>query len=513
MLTNHRYGKGFSIMRYNNVLLLILTSFGERHIDNLKKSTLFGTNPHAEHPMAGPGYIAEVLLKSNIDYRIFDSRLGYSLEDLKKNVLQYKPDLVGVTMLTPMYKWNYKILESIKEWLPEVTIILGGPHITAVKEKALEECMAIDIGVLNEGEETILELCQGKNVREIKGILFRYNDDIVYTGRRSVIENLDKVPFPTYKGFELDKYLFKEISLVTSRGCPFNCIFCTISTTMGKKVRTRTPKFVVDEIEYWVNRGYRQFLISDDNFTFYRDRVLAICDEIEKRDLGYLEFRCGNGIRADRVDKDLLTRMREVGFRWVAFGIEAGNNKILKNVKKGETIEVIKKAIREADEAGLMVEGSILIGSPGETWEDIEDSLRLCEELPLWRVKFFQAMPYPDTELYNWVSENNYFLCQPQDYLNNPHPRYKTPVFETPELSREERIKVNYLADKVNSRLYKKATMKRLARYGILSNIIGSIYLTNIVQKLIIHNRYIRRAIDRMRMILQKQDDKELSKR
>lgn len=157
--------------------------------------------------------------------------------------------------------------------------------------------------------------------------------------------------------------------ILSSRGCPFSCIFCPVSLAIGKRLRVRSAGNVVDEVDYWfkIKKGYRRFSILDDNFTFYKERTIAICDEIKKRGLKNIILRCGNGIRADKVDREVLEKMKEAGFTYVSYGVESGSERVLKILKKGETIEQIENAIKTSTELGFDVTLFFVIGAPYET--------------------------------------------------------------------------------------------------------------------------------------------------
>src|SRR3990167_7425596 len=216
---------------------------------------------------------------------------------------------------------HYELITLIKSNCPNIPIVVGGPHVSTFREDVLRKCESIDYGITLEGDETIVELCYNiKSPSLVKGLIYRENSDICYTGDRPLITDLDKLDFPKYIRFDLKKYEF--ITIVTSRGCPFRCIYCPVIYTIGNKWRCRAAISVVNEIEYWSKRGFRRFEFGDDNFTLRRERVLEICNEIENRNLSGIKIGLGNGIRADRVDKPLLSRMKEVGFSYVAFGVE-----------------------------------------------------------------------------------------------------------------------------------------------------------------------------------------------
>jgi radical SAM superfamily enzyme YgiQ (UPF0313 family) len=464
----------------------------------------------AMRPPPGIGYLASALKMAGIDYDIFDMTFSnYNLNHLKNKIKEFKPDLIGISFFTLMYKRHYEWIRELKEMNLGFDIICGGPHASSVKEKILEECDEIDYCCVNEGEETLIELCQGKSISDIKGLIHRQMGKIIYNGDREFIRDLNGLPFPTFEKFELEKYVQKEIPLVTSRGCPFRCIFCSVRLVMGRLFRARSPENVVDEIEYWVKRGYRQFAIVDDNFTLIPKRVFDICDEIERRNLGYLEFRLNNGVRADKVTKEMLIRMRDVGFRFIKIAVEGGNNKVLKSLHKDETIETIENAIKMACEAGLEVYANWVVGAPEETWEDVKDSFRLAIRSSAFKTDFLNLIPTPNTELFDWVKKNNYFIVEPEVFLNDPSYYYSKPVFETPLLSAKDRLKVDKIHRAINRKLMRKMVERRLKSYGLLiAKIISMIIASDVFQKLFYTNKTFRRCIDLIRSIPQMREDK-----
>ncbi|MGR3173256.1 MAG: B12-binding domain-containing radical SAM protein [Candidatus Scalindua sp.] len=391
----------------------------------------------------GLAYISEALIKANIDNRIIDMGLGYSLNDLKKEIEKYKPQLIGISMMSFGYKHNYEMIKHIKNSYTSIPIVVGGPHMSTLREEVLRGCQSIDFGIALEGEESIIELCQGNKLfSEIKGLLFRDDSgDIRYSGDREFISDLDQNGFPSYSKTELDKYS-RSVNIVTSRGCPYHCIYCPVHLAIGRKFRVRSYKSVVEELRYWYERGYRQFGIADDNFSLIRKRVVDICDEIERQGLTGLKISCGNGLRADKVDRDLLARMKEVGFCYIAFGVEGGNNKVLSALRKSEKIETIEQAIKDALDLDYMVTLFFLLGSPGETKADVEDSVRLATKYPVYDVRFYNLIPFQNTELYAWVSKNKYFRKDPVQFISEASHWVNDPIFETPELPIKERKKL-----------------------------------------------------------------------
>jgi len=191
-------------MRYNRVLLV--------------NSILATSNTGALRPTAGIGYIAEILSQNKITYDVIDTALGYKMHHLQKKILEFRPDLVGFSMMTFGYKKAYETINEIKTLPVKFDVIGGGSHISTERENVLRECSGIDLGSVLEGEKTIIELCEGKELSEIKGLIYRDSNRVIYTGDREFETDLDSIPFAKYQKFELNKYLTKEIPLVTSRG-------------------------------------------------------------------------------------------------------------------------------------------------------------------------------------------------------------------------------------------------------------------------------------------------------
>ncbi|MFQ5720893.1 MAG: B12-binding domain-containing radical SAM protein [Candidatus Aminicenantales bacterium] len=448
-------------------------------------------------PHLGLGYLAQTLKEQGFHYEVIDMNFGYRLEHVLRKIEDYKPQLLGMTLISLEYKKSYQFLSTIKEFFPDLKIAVGGPHLTLLKEEVLKECKAVDYGVIYEGEKTLIELCQGNSPQRIKGIMFREDGDIFSTGNYEFEMDLDRIPWPRYDKFELSRYI-PEIDIYSSRGCVFQCIFCP-NRKISPVYRMRSAENVVDEIEYWSERGYRQFNFDDDNFNFSRQRVLRICDEIERRGLRNLFLRCSNGLRADRIDREILIRMKEVGFKYIAFGVEGGNDKILAVLKKGETMEQIEEAVRNAIDLNYDVKLLFIVGGPYETREDIEDRVKFSLRYPVQDVHFYNIIPYPGTELFDWIKKNNYFLIQPGTYLNDISCLDKIPVFETPELREKERIEIfNYL-ERIRRKINKKAIQRFFGKKGFLGKIVSSIVLNSFTVKLFYGNFFIRKFIEKIR--------------
>lgn len=447
---------------------------------------------------AGIGYIAQALHDNSIEYDYVDMRIGYSWRHLKKKVLAFEPDLVGFSMITLGYKKAYQIISDVKRLSPNSKVVAGGHHVTILKEKVLQECQDIDFGVVSDGEQTILELCRDTlSYEDIKGLIYRKGRDVLFTGERPPVKNLDEIAFPRFEKFNMRDYS-KQIPVHSSRGCVYQCTFCP-NKLIAREFRTRSEKNFVDEIEYWYKKGIRQFAIDDDNFALKKNRVYAICDEIEKRGLKDLFIRCSNGLRADSVDRQLLARIKEIGVREVGFGVDGGNNKVLGYLKKGETIETIEQAIKDACELGLDVRLYFLIGSPGETEADIEDSMRLARKYPVGLINVNNPIPYPGTEMYDYIKEHNLFIIPPEEYLNSVPEDKAIPVFATPELSKDERIRMLKRCDRVRRQILKNAAYRMYKHRPIVGRLVKYFFNVTLFERLFFNNLFFRSWFEHIR--------------
>lgn len=471
-------------MRYHRVLL-VFPDYKGGHFGALK-------------PPAGLGYIAETLKVNSIEHDFIDMLAGADEADLDRKITEFKPDLIGISMMTFMYKRSYEIIRRIKRANPSIDIIAGGPHISTLREKVFQECTELDYGAVLEGEQTILELCRGEEPSSIRGLIYRNGSEVIFTGERPFSEDLDAIPFPRLDKFPLNKYVTEEIGIVSSRGCPHGCIYCPVKAAIGRKWRRRSAESIVIEIKYWYGRGCRQMTILDDNFTFDRQRAVDICKSLIKEDLTGLELNCNNGIRADRVDYELLKLMKEAGFAYLAFGVEGGNDKVLKNINKGIKMEVIEEAIRNSIALGFRVTLFFIVGSPGETMDDVRDSINLALKYPVFDARFYNLIPFPQSKLYEWVKENNYFLVDPENYLNNCSQWDFSPAFATPDMGREEREKALRMVRETRKTIRYNAMQRNLApKLGPLAKLIAKIYINDWTQDKLMKSGTLRRNLKR----------------
>lgn len=416
---------------------------------------------------AGIGYLSEFLSSRSVENDVFDLNVSRNTENkLHNKIKDFYPDLIGFSMMSLNYKYNYEVLRRVKDAFPAVKIIAGGAHISTMRQDVLKDCNAIDYGAALEGEYTIAELVEGRDLPAIKGLMYRDGQRIEYNGDRSFIQDLDSIPYPRYEKFNKSDYS-TLLSIFSSRGCPFECIYCPVKLAIGRRFAARSAKNVADEMQYHYDRGYREFSFRDDNFTLIQERVWEVCDEIEKRDLKGIYLMCDNGVRADKIDYKILKRMKEVGFRMIGLGVESGDDRILKSLKKSASVQAMDDAIRTACELGYIVECYFLIGSPTETWQDFEKTVALAVKYPIMIASFYHLLPYPNTELFELAKKNNYLLRSPEEYLNDGSQRKNTPFLSTPEFPYELRKKAFVHAYKTTSaviRRTRRAYSNRSAR-------------------------------------------------
>jgi anaerobic magnesium-protoporphyrin IX monomethyl ester cyclase len=369
--------------------------------------------PQAIFIPLGISYLVAMLENSGYAVDVIDCQVLKSTQrELEGELMKLQPDVVGVTSATLTYEPALEIVRTAKQACPNCLTMLGGPHVTVMDEQALSENPEADIVVRGEGEQTMLEVAHLasnsnlKNLDEVAGITFRKNGQIFRTHDRPFIQNIDSLPRPAHKHFQLSKYRIlgkTYLPIITSRGCPFQCTFCLASRMCGRSFRARSPRNVVDELE-WLRDTYGAdaFAFYDDTFTFDRNRAVKICEEMKNRSVS-LPWDCRT--RVDRVSKEVLAKMRDANCQLIHFGVESGSQKMLDAMKKGTTIEQNERAIRWAKEVGISVAISVVVGYPGETTDMLRQTLDFIRRTEPDYVYMCEAVPYPGTELYDLLKD------------------------------------------------------------------------------------------------------------
>ena len=350
-----------------------------------------------DHPHCGLGYIASYLLSRGEDTEIIDSKLErLGLQQTLDKLLSMKPDIVGITAMTHDILSAAKLAQLIKNEKPDLAVVIGGVHATALPKDTLESFQSFDILVYGEGEHAFYELVKQleskKPISEIQGIAYREEDKIVVTSRRPWIDDLDSLPIPAWQLFpKTEKY-----HIVTARGCPFSCIFCM--SPYGRKIRVRSPENVIAEMNDVVRKYHpRIYKFDDESFAFDKARAHRILDLVIENKLDGIKKIAS--MRADYVDLELLVHMKKAGFEVVDFGFETGSPEIMKIIKKGITLDQARNAVSLCRKAGIKVGGNFIIGHPHETSKTIRETIKFAVELNPDIVAFGIMVPYPGTEV------------------------------------------------------------------------------------------------------------------
>ncbi|MBS3076207.1 radical SAM protein [Candidatus Pacearchaeota archaeon] len=374
-----------------------------------EKTSLKGIAPST--PPLGLACIAGSLTEKKHQVKIFDFNL-YDEKKFSKLLEEFNPDYVGISFVTPLINEANRVAKIVKNFNEKIILVGGGPHCSSFPEKVLEETI-LDIVVIGEGDFVIQELVEGKKLNFIKGVGYRVKNEIKINKRADFIKDLDELPFPAHFLYEIQKYKVPSAIaknnpvawLETSRGCVYGCIYCNKSC-FGRTFRVKSPERVAQEFSKIEKMGFKEVHLTDDGFTTDMTRAKKICDLlIEKKNK--LAWSTITGIRVDRVDFELLDKMKRAGCYRVYFGIESGNQQILNNIKKGITLEQVRNSVKLAKKAKLEVAGFFMIGLPGETKETMQQTIDFAKELNLDLAKISITIPLPATEMFNELDKKN----------------------------------------------------------------------------------------------------------
>jgi len=356
-------------------------------------------------PPLGLAFIAAALETAGVEVKIHDYVVfPYSRDRLAAEIKTFRPTVLGLTAVTMTFDAAAAVARDVKAVDPAVVTVIGGPHVTFRAEATLNEHPELDVIVLGEGEETIVALIhaleKGTRWHTISGLVYRDGPEIVHTGHKPPGIDIDTLPLPARHLLPLGRYraLNLSISMTTSRGCPFKCIFCVGRKMVGPRVRYRNPVKVVDEMETLAAYGFPQINLADDLFTANARHCSAVCDEIIKR---RLKVKWTSFARVDTVSAEVLEKMKAAGCTAVSFGIETGSAAILKTIRKGITLDQVVAAVKLCTRAGLQPHASFILGLPGETEATLQETLDFGKRLEALGVAygFHLLAPFPGTEV------------------------------------------------------------------------------------------------------------------
>ena len=318
--------------------------------------------------------------------------------EVKDKIASFVPDFLGITMLTPNYKAARNIAGIAKAVNSNIRVVVGGTHPTLDPEGTLAEG-SFDYLVRGEGEYTFLELADGKEVEKIKGLSFKQENQQIHNEERPFIRNLDTLPFPSRDSFLNGTKNLEFGYIITGRGCPFSCAYCASPQFWHRTVRFRSVSNVIKEIEYlWANHNSSWLHFADDTFTIDKSRAKEICRQLIDR---RMEVKWVCDTRADCLDRELVALMKESGCIRIKLGVESGCDRILESVGKGTTREIIRHAVSLIKEQELPLTVYLMVGFPGETNEDLKQTIGFAKELEADYYSLSILAPYYGTQIWS----------------------------------------------------------------------------------------------------------------
>jgi len=359
-------------------------------------------------PPLGLATLTAVLDRQGYDTLLYDANVyAHPPEQVVREVTAAAPDVIGITATTLLYSSALTIARQIKAVLPAVPIVFGGVHASACPEAVIDQA-CVDVVVFGEGEITFPELLVAirdrRSLAGIPGVGVRENGNPVLGPPRELVANLDDIPIPAYAKTPLARYGHLAstekpfCTMLTSRGCPYSCIFCGVHAVFGRRYRAQSPERSAAELGYLIGKlGVREVQFKDSEFIISRDRVRRLCELILTRNLRFV-WSCN--ARVDLVDGELLRLMRRAGCRAVTYGAESGCQRVLDALRKEQGVADIVRAVALAKEAGLETVLNFIVGNPGESRDEVLQTLELAARLDPDYCMFSNLTPFPGSPLW-----------------------------------------------------------------------------------------------------------------
>lgn len=448
----------------------------------------------------GIGYLASYIRQFGYSVKIFqpDTDESYN-QELKEIIASFNPSIVGISVMTPSYPRAVEICNMIKSLNKDIITILGGHHVSAVGKEVLEQSPNTDFAVIGEGEVTLHELVQSLEIAtpsyaEVKGLVWRDNDGNIHVNEnRELISDIDSLPFPARDLVDMSKFRLhsyidfgkKSTTMITTRGCPYKCAFCSSWLTMGNRYRVRSVENIMREVKELVAHGIDHIVFEDDTMALKRDRIMAICEEFMKlpnRPTWYCLTR------VDTMDYELAKKFKAAGCRMVNFGIESGSPEVLKMIGKKISLDKAVEAVGACRKAGLRTQCTFIVGFPIDTENTMAMTYNIAKKINPTIAIFFPLTPYPGTKLYNEFLDSSmipHSIAEWQNYIVHDN---TTGISLNSKYSGQE---IKALANKFNRRFYLRpahwlSMLKTVSNVSDLLRLLrGAVYLlTNSLKEL-----------------------------
>ena len=399
----------------------------------------------------GVAYVAAALEKAQWDVKVVD--LTFTMENqldiarIQKVITRLQPKIIGLSSFTSTILSIYKIANAIKRDRPDIPIVLGGPHATALPYRTLHECPGLDAVIVGEGEHSFPQFANAwtahhtpQQLATIPGVVVKDRGQVLGNPKPMYVSDLNTLPFPARHLFNQAQYAEAShyfdarsppvTSIITSRGCPHACLYCA-RVNSGYKFRTRSPENIISELSDLRNQGYNEIQIVDDDFTEDRHHVLNLCQLIKTHQLN-LSFNLLGGLRVDKVDEELLTRIYDVGGYMIHFGAESGDDDVLKYNRKGITANEIIDAVRLAKKIGFTVIIYIIIGLPGSSLDSEKKTLAMINQCAPDGTRASVCTPYPGSPLWEQMKDQLQNITWNRfNESDISHPAYMTDQLKT----------------------------------------------------------------------------------
>ena len=381
-------------------------------------------------------YLASVARNEGCECKIKDYSInGETLEEFKRDLLEFHPDILVVNVATPTLESDLTVCKAAKEVFPKILTLAKGAYFLKENISVLNRFDDLDIVIRGEAEQTFKEIVQGKQLEDVLGITYRKNHIVFNNGPRPFIDNLDELPFPARDLVDMELYRRpdnnkKQAVIKVSRGCPFHCFFCLATPVSGKKVRMRSVDNIIAEIRECKEKyGVRDFLFWSDIFDISREWTVNLCNRIIEEKLNIV---WSSNTRADTADYELATIMKKSGCGLVSIGIESGSQYMLDKMGKKTTIRQIETTVKAFRKVGIKVYGYFVLGLPWETEKTAQETITFACKLDLNYANFYTATAFPGSRFWDYALENNLF-----DDEDKYKSAYYYPSVRTHELSKE----------------------------------------------------------------------------